>query len=80
MYPMYTKCAHCHLFVEENYSAYSSDGTVHTEYAAYVHLHRGDAADEELDGTHDAEPSGESHPLDYWRVHGPDAMRARFTD
>ena len=68
---MYEKCQQCHLFVEPNHI----DGS---GIAAYVHLHRGNDSDTRLDENHAAVPSGEIHPLDYWRVHGPAAMRARF--
>ena len=71
----YEKCKHCHLFIEDNYVADEDEGL-----APFVHLHRGDEADEALDATHEAEPSGEIHTLDYWREHGPEAMRARFTE
>jgi hypothetical protein len=69
---LYEKCAGCHLFIESNPDA--GEG-----FAAFAHLDRGDAADELIVGTHDATPSGERFTLEYWRTHGPDAMRARFT-
>ncbi len=69
----YTKCGGCHLFVEPNHGADPDE-------AQWVHLSRGDAADEEIESTHDAKPGAGSHPLDWWRVNGPAALRARFTD
>ena len=68
----YEKCAACHLFVERNYV----DGP---GIAEYVHLHRDDEADRAVDESHEARPSGEIKPLSYWRKHGPEAMRRRFT-
>ena len=65
------KCAHCHLFIEENEDRAP-------DIARYVHLDRGDEADEAITQTHEATPSGEAHSLAYWKEHGPDAMRARF--
>ncbi len=70
---VFTQCASCHLFVEPNHGADPDE-------AQWVHLSRGDDADEKVESTHDAEPGAESHPLDWWRVHGPAAMRARFTN
>jgi len=70
--PDYEKCATCHLFVVLN----DVEGP---NIAEYVHLHRGDTADEALDETHEATPSGQIHSLDYWRQHGPAAMRERFS-
>lgn len=69
---LYTQCRHCHLFVEAN-SAREDDPYL----APYVHLHRGDEADEALDATHEAQP-GESATLNHWMLHGPPAMLARF--
>lgn len=68
---LYEKCARCHLFIEENYAG---EGC-----APYVHLHRGDEADEALDSTHDAVPSGQRATIDEWKRVGPPAMLARFT-
>lgn len=78
---LYEKCADCHLFVEPNESAFDSDGNRITapEIAGYVHLHRGDDADEALDESHEARPSGMKATLSTWRVYGPEAMRERFT-
>ena len=70
---MYTKCTECHLFVEEN----DVDGP---NIAPYVHLSRGDEADEAIEATHDATPSDQTETLDYWRVNGPAEMRARFVN
>lgn len=72
---MYEKCAHCHLFIEAN-----DDAVEYPEmgFAAFVHLHSGSVADEELDGSHDAAPSGVIMSLDDWRVQGPAPMLARF--
>ena len=66
------KCAHCHLFIEPN-DVEDADGI-----APYVHLTRGDEADDLIESTHDAEPSGEIHPLEWWKEYGPAEMRARF--
>ncbi|MFF3017090.1 hypothetical protein [Streptomyces sp. NPDC057939] len=71
---LYERCAKCHLFIEENGSAADDDLA-----APYVHLDRGDEADEAVTGSHDASPSGERATLAYWRQHGPEAMRERFT-
>jgi hypothetical protein len=69
---VYAKCKHCHLFVDEN------DG--HGEgVAKYIHLHRGDDADEAIDASHEPEP-GETATLAWWRINGPAEMRARFTN
>ncbi len=70
---VFTQCASCHLFVEPNHGADPDE-------AQWIHLSRVDDADEKIEGTHDAEPSAESHPLEWWRANGPAAMRARFTD
>ena len=70
--PLYRKCASCHLFVAENHAS-------GPDLAAWLHLHRGDDADE-LDESHPAEPGSPALPLAYWRRYGPPAMRARFTD
>lgn len=73
------KCADCHLFIELNVAHLDADGKPIPGIAEYDHLHRGDAADEEIISTHEAKPSGLIAPLSYWRTHGPAAMRARFT-
>lgn len=70
---LYERCKHCHLFVERN----EVDGQ---GIAAFVHLHRGDEADEALDDSHEAEPSGELATLSVWRRYGPALMRARFDE
>lgn len=70
---IYTKCQHCHLFVEENYPPDVANGA-----APYVHLHRGDDYDEVIDGSHEAEPSNQAYTLNYWRTQGPMEMRLRF--
>jgi len=75
--PTYEKCAHCHLFVTPNDEA---DRYPEMGFAEWDHLHRGDAADEALDASHEPTPSGEVHALAWWREHGPAAMRARFDD
>jgi hypothetical protein len=68
---LYEKCHDCHLFVVPN--EVGGEGI-----AEYVHLTRGDAADDLLDSTHDPRPSGMLATLPAWRVYGPPAMRARF--
>lgn len=68
------KCAHCHLFIERNH-----DYDEYPALAEYVHLTRGDAADNEIEASHDAQP-GQSQTLAWWKVHGPPEMRARFTE
>jgi hypothetical protein len=68
----YEKCAHCHLFVD------LVDEADALETASYTHMARGDDDDNAIEESHDAEPSGEKHLLDWWYVHGPLAMRARF--
>jgi hypothetical protein len=70
---LYTKCQRCHLFVEANYPPDVDAGA-----APYVHLTRGDAHDEVIDGSHEAEPSEQTYSLDYWRTQGPMEMRLRF--
>lgn len=69
---MYEKCLHCHLFVEPN-----GEGP---EFAEYIHLHRGDDADERIDESHEAKPSGFIASLDAWKVFGPSMMRERFVN
>lgn len=76
----YTLCAGqtedgkpCPFFIESNYS-YETDPE--GGWAEYVHLHRGDDADEAMDD-HDPVP-GETHPLDWWRENGPERVRERF--
>ena len=69
---LYERCAHCHLFVEDNQP--EADWV-----APYAHLHRGDDADEAIDASHQATPSGMVATLATWRTYGPEAMRARFT-
>jgi hypothetical protein len=68
---LYEKCQHCHLFVFEN----TSEGP---GVAEYVHSSRGDAADDRIESTHDAEPSGLVANLATWMVFGPAEMRERF--
>ena len=70
--PLYEKCARCHLFVEDNQPEFD-------RVASYVHLHRGDDADESIDASHEATASGMVATLATWRAYGPEAMRARFT-
>lgn len=69
---LYEKCAECHLFVEPN------DQPLGQGFALYIHLHRGDEADEALDETHEALPSGQKANLATWKAWGPQAMRERF--
>lgn len=73
---LYQKCKDCHLFIEENYV---EPGNPHG-YAPYVHLHRGDEADEAIDESHEATPSGMKATLDTWKACGPVEMRQRFDD
>lgn len=73
--PLYEKCAHCHLFIEAN-----DDAVDDPTLAAYLHLSRGDEADEAIESTHDAAPSGDRRTIADWKQSGPAAMRARFTD
>jgi hypothetical protein len=68
---LYEKCDGCHLFIEPN-----DEGP---EFAQYVHLHRGNDADETLDQSHQAAPSGRKANLLTWKTYGPLAMRERFT-
>lgn len=70
---MYEKCRHCHLFIELNPAA-ENDPAV----SVYDHMSRGDAADERITGTHDAEPSGIRGSLAWWKAAGPPEMVARF--
>ena len=70
----YEKCADCHLFIEEN------DTGGDASLAEYVHLHRGDEADDALDASHEARPSGQIKTLDTWKRTGPPEMIARFKD
>ncbi len=70
---VFTKCNNCHLFVELNHGAGPDE-------AQWIHLSRGDDADEKIECTHDAGPGADSHPLNWWRANGPAAMRARFTN
>lgn len=74
----YEKCAHCHLFVMPNPSI--ADPTNLEGLAPHLHLHRDDEADEALDESHEAEPSGQKATLSTWEQFGPLAMRQRFTD
>ena len=73
--PLYEKCADCHLFVEPN----DVDPIEGWTLAPYVHLHRGDAADEAIEETHEAKPSGMKANVATWKAYGPIAMRQRFT-
>lgn len=72
---LYTKCAKCHLFVDENPAAEDAPDT-----APLIHLARGDEADEALDASHEPEASEMTATLDVWRRYGPPEMRARFLD
>ncbi len=69
-----TKCGVCHLFVERQ-----SDDDIEAGFAEYIHLHRGDDADESLDDTHEA-TEGETQMLSWWMVNGPQEMLDRFSD
>lgn len=71
------KCAHCHLFIEDQ-SGYADALLPEVEIARYVHLTRGDEADEAIDATHDAEPSGLRATIAAWKLFGPLQMRERF--
>lgn len=77
LYDFVEKCKHCHLFIEGNASF--EDSTPELPIARYVHLSRGDDADEALEN-HEAEPSGMIATLKTWRAYGPREMRARFHD
>lgn len=68
------KCGLCHLFIHENETY--GDPTL----APYLHSHRGDEADEALDATHEAQPSGQIETLATWMRIGPPQMLARFHD
>lgn len=72
---LYEKCADCHLFVEPNEAL----GEAQSGIALFIHLHRGDEADEALDESHEAKPSGMKATLATWRAYGPPKMRERFT-
>lgn len=74
--PEYTLCAvgGCPFFVERNTDADDADPAF--PLAAYLHLTRGDAADDARED-HEAVP-GESHTLAWWRAHGPERVRERF--
>lgn len=72
--PLYEKCQHCHLFIEENHV---EPGNPHG-LALYIHLHRGDEADEAIIETHDAEPSGQIATIEAWKQFGPVEMLKRF--
>lgn len=73
------KCAECHLFIEENSAQLDLDGQPIPGIAEYVHLHRGDDADNALDASHEAKSSGLAATLGTWKVLGPAEMRTRFT-
>lgn len=70
---LYEKCQHCPLFVEVNEAWHGQPGV-----ARFAHSSRGDAADERIESTHDAEPSGLLATLPTWMVYGPSEMRERF--
>lgn len=72
--PLYEKCQHCHLFVEENHVEPGNP----LDLALHIHMHRGDEADEEIIATHDAEPSGQIATIETWKEFGPTAMLKRF--
>lgn len=69
----YEKCRDCHLFVDPN-SAYEPGSDI----AEFIHLARGNAADDAIEETHDAVPSGMRANIPTWQVFGPVAMRERF--
>lgn len=64
----YEKCADCPLFIEE----------IEAPHALYMHLHRGDEADEALNRSHEPRPSGMLATLNVWKAYGPMEMRLRF--
>lgn len=70
---IYEKCADCHLLVDPNNAHIPG-----TYIALYVHLHRGDDADDALDASHEPRPSGMKANLATWKAYGPQAMRERF--
>jgi hypothetical protein len=77
---LYEKCADCHLFVEPNdVEAHWELGARESDIAPYIHLHRGDEADEAIDESHEATPSGMKANLATWKAYGPLAMKRRFT-
>lgn len=76
---LYEKCAGCHLFIQEN-SEYGGINYNRDDIAEHVHLHRGTPEDEDLDGSHEARPSGQKATLAVWKQFGPQEMRQRFTD
>lgn len=76
---LYEKCAHCHLFIESNGEIPATEAD-RGGIAEYVHLTRGDAADNAIEETHDATPSGMRATLAVWKAFGPLAMRQRFDD
>lgn len=71
---LYEKCADCHLFVEPN-DVEPIEGMT---FADYIHLHRGDDADNALDESHEAKPSGMLANLNTWKAYGPPEMKERF--
>lgn len=71
----YEKCLDCHLFVEPN-DDFENDPTL----AAYLHLYGECDFCTATDDSHEAKPGGGTHPLSWWREHGPALMRARFED
>lgn len=72
---LYTLCevTDCPFFVEENPSYGDYPGL-----AEYVHLTRGDEADDARDD-HDAVP-GMTASLAHWQASGPERVRERFTE
>jgi len=76
---LYEKCALCHLFIEPNDSIEGRNPEYEATLALYLHNHRGDEADEALDESHEATPSGMKATLATWQAYGPPEMRARFT-
>lgn len=69
------KCAHCHLFIGDSGN---SEDEIAEGLAEYIHHSRGDDADEAIELSHDAAPSGQRRPLSWWKANGPAAMVARF--
>lgn len=72
---LYEKCQHCHFFVDDNPAW--EPGSV--SIARWMHLSRGDEADDAVTEGHDAMPSGLIASLSVWREYGPEPMRRRFT-
>lgn len=77
---IYEKCDRCHLFIDVNHARIGQSGQPIPGIAEYVHLTSGvDDRDDDLDGSHEAVPSGRLATLLTWKTYGPLAMRERFT-